>query len=82
MKTRTMRGVALSVNSRPFVAKYDGECSACGDEFEAGTPVRYRDGKLVEVECRPDPEELTPEQVAEVRAARCERCFCVHAGEC
>lgn len=80
-RTRTLSHMSLPVNSRTFAARHAGECAACGEEFDVGTLVRYKNGYLVELQC-PSPEELTEEELAEVRAARCPRCFCVHAGEC
>lgn len=34
-----------------FAAAYDGECSCCGDEFEAGSAVRYLFDELVALDC-------------------------------
>jgi hypothetical protein len=68
-----------------FAAQYAGKCACCEEWFHAGTDVLYdAEGKLVVVDC-PNAipgEHLTEEQRRKVRAAMCDKCFCVHAGEC
>lgn len=60
--------------SRPFAARYRGECASCGWEIDPGQPVRYDGDDLVHDDCDGDAEPA--EQPA------CPSCWTVHAGEC
>lgn len=71
--------------SRPFLARYPGECAAgCGDRIGVGDKVVYVDDQLVHADCaeRGAPPPLPPLPFAGRIVAACASCHLVHAGEC
>lgn len=59
-----------------FIARYAGICANCEGRIEVGAECTYDLlDEVIHVRC-PDPLEIAAGE------ARCERCFCFHAGEC
>lgn len=75
----------------PFQAKYSGECYGCGEPFEVGTMLRYKDDNLyVDHTCDSDGPVYVTEKRSDGRAPinvmptgktardRCDQCFIIH----
>ena len=56
-----------------FLAQYHGTCEECGETIAPGQRIERVDDEYEHVNCGAR---------AETADCVCERCFCVHAGEC